>query len=443
VLLVLGSLAVVNVLSAMYHWRIDTTQRRIHSLSDQTVELLKSLDRDVQAVAFYRDQERGEFEHLLKEYAYHSSRFSYRFVDPDKTPREARSYRIKSYGTTVLEVGQREERLQGADERTLTNAIARAVREGQKVIYFLTGHGEVSVESTARDGFRRLRELLEEANYVVRDGLMLSKTPRVPADCDLLVVAGPRAPFYAGELDSLRAYLERGGDALFLLDPSPPTGLEDVLVDWGVGTGANYIVEGSTMGRLHGFDFSMPMVGRYGEHPVTQKHHGLVTVFLIARTIQAAGTVPGVDVTELAMTSAASWGEVDLSTLNSGKQPRFDEGKDARGPLSLAMAVTAPPRTREVQDRPGSRAKTQLVVFGDSDFANNQLISEAGNADLLLNAVSWLVEEGRLIAIRPKERGYRPVRLTEGEGTRLKWLSLLIIPAIPVVAGVLVWWRRR
>ena len=83
------------------------------------------------------------------------------------------------------------------------------------------------------------------------------------------------------------------------------------------------------------------------------------------------------------------------------------------------------------------------MVFGDSDFANNQFFGAQGNGDLFLNSVSWLLEEGEMISIRPREPGHRPVSLTQRDAQWIRWLSLLVLPAIPVIAGVLVWWRRR
>ena len=60
-------------------------------------------------IAFYRESERGDYEQLLKQYAYHSDRFDYRFVDPDKEPVEAMQYAVTRYGITVIEYGDKEE----------------------------------------------------------------------------------------------------------------------------------------------------------------------------------------------------------------------------------------------------------------------------------------------------------------------------------------------
>ncbi len=439
VLMVLGILIVVNFLAARYSRRFDLTEENIYSLSDQTVTLLDSLEVDVRVTAFFRDRDRQKLESLLKEYAYYSERFSYRFVDPDREPAEARRYGIKSYGTSVIEAGEKEERLVTRVEKDLTNGIAKAIREGTKIIYFLAGHGEVSTGNADREGYQKVREALLDINYEVRDSLILAQARQVPDDCDLLVVAGPRKPLFESEVDLIRTYLEGGGAGLFLLDPGVVTGLDRMLEGWTVRVHDDFVVDGSAVGRVYGLDLSMPVAAKYGKHPVTAKHAGLMTFFRMARSVSRTGTAVGVEAVELVHTSKQSWGETEFA----GEKPKFDPESERRGPLSIAVAVKADPKRRQLRLGDAADRKTRMVVFGDSDFANNQFFSAQGNGDLLLNAVSWLLEEGELIAIRAKERSFRPILLTLRDETWMFILSLVILPALPVVAGIVVWWRRR
>jgi ABC-type uncharacterized transport system involved in gliding motility auxiliary subunit len=60
-----------------------------------------------------------------------------------------------------------------------------------------------------------------------------------------------------------------------------------------------------------------------------------------------------------------------------------------------------------------------------------------------MNAVSWLMEEGDLISIRPKMWAFRGVIMSAEDLWWLTWLSVVIIPAIPVVIGIGVWRKRR
>ena len=443
ILIVLGITVGVNLLGIFYQYRFDTTEGGIYSLSDQTVSMLNSLQHDVSVISFFREQERKTVEPLLREYAYHSDNFSYRVIDPDRAPVEARRFKVKAYGTSVVISGEREERISTTEEKDLTNAIAKAVQQKKKVVYFLTGHGEASTGSDGRSGYLRIRNLLVEANYEVRDSLLLV-TESVPGDCDLLVIAGPKTSMYPAEIDAIQSYFEGGKAAgLILLDPGFRSGLEPLLEAWSVVLNGDLVIEKSTIGKTLGMDYSMPAVARYAKHPVTEKHEGLMTVFQMAQSLQQRGTLPGVQVTKLAMTSASSWGERDLSNLRSRSVPTFDAAWDLSGPLTLAVALEGELNTKLRADTDHTDRSARIVVFGDSDFANNQLLSMQGNADLFLNAAAWAVDEGTQISIRPKERGYRPITLSVNEGQWIKMLSMVFIPGLPVLVGLIVWWRRR
>ena len=85
----------------------------------------------------------------------------------------------------------------------------------------------------------------------------------------------------------------------------------------------------------------------------------------------------------------------------------------------------------------------KLIVFGDSDFARNKYFFSSDNADLLLNSVNWLAEDYDLISIRPKLIPLRVLVLNKRQREFVKWSSWFLPPAIMLLAGGFVWWRRR
>ncbi|MDA0748001.1 MAG: Gldg family protein, partial [bacterium] len=312
-------------------------------------------------------------------------------------------------------------------------------RTRQKTVYFLTGHGERAPEDFFRFGYNKAKLALQDVNYAIRDTLLLARVHQVPDDCDLLVVAGPKTLLFPAEIDSIESYLAAGGAGFFLLDPEVETGLAPMLAKWNIGVNNDYVVDGSGVGKLFGLDYTMPVAAEYATHPVTEKHKGLMTFFRHARSITRLADSAEMQVVELVKTSPASWRETTLGN----EKPRFDNGKDVRGPVSLAVAVKAKPGRPRVWGNDAGVRFTQIVVFGDSDFASNQFFDVQGNGDLFLNAVGWLLEEGDLIAIRPKERSIRRVDLTLSDVRWIRWLSMVILPAIPIFIGIVVWWRRR
>src|SRR3989304_1231239 len=53
IVLVLAIIVFVEAISAKHHVRVDMTQNKRYSLSEQTEKVLKGLNREVEALAFY------------------------------------------------------------------------------------------------------------------------------------------------------------------------------------------------------------------------------------------------------------------------------------------------------------------------------------------------------------------------------------------------------
>ena len=151
---------------------------------------------------------------------------------------------------------------------------------------------------------------------------------------------------------------------------------------------------------------------------------------------QKVANYPGVTVETIFKSTARSWGETDLKN----PEATFDEKKDLKGPLSMAVAVT-----KEVKPagEKGPATKARLVVVGDSDFAVNSYFSMQGNGNLFLNMLSWLASDEDLISIRPKAPEDRRVILSQSQQRRLLYLTVFILPGAVLVAGISVWQRRK
>jgi ABC-type uncharacterized transport system involved in gliding motility auxiliary subunit len=82
-------------------------------------------------------------------------------------------------------------------------------------------------------------------------------------------------------------------------------------------------------------------------------------------------------------------------------------------------------------------------VFGDSDFATNQLLLEFRNRDLFLNSVNWLLGDVEAISIRPNQARASRLELSQEQFLQIRYLSLFVLPEAIAVLGVLAWWSRR
>jgi ABC-type uncharacterized transport system involved in gliding motility auxiliary subunit len=435
ILVVFAIIGVVEAFSARHSARLDLTENKRRSLSPQTIQLLKGLKDDVNAVGFFRADQPGKrvAEDLFKQYAAHAGKkFTWKVVDPDADPAQARRYGIESYGTIVLETKTRSEKVLDAEEEKLTNALVKLTREGKRVVYVVQGHGEHELGNTDRPGFSEAKGALEKANYDVKP-LVLARAAAVPADAAVVVIPGPRTDLFPPEADALDAYLGKGGKALVMIDPPLPAKIQDaalkkLLAHWGVDLGDNLVVELSPIGRLFGIGPEVPIIQQYEPHPITRDLGGITTLFPLTRTVTPLKTLPtGVNVQPLAKTSPESWGETDRDALEKGTAK--PDPQDPKGPLPVAAVVT--------------KDKARIVVYGTSNLATNQFLNVQGNRDFFLNTVSWLAEQEDQITVRPKDVKSSPIFLSAQQGRVVLLLPLVVLPGLVLAGGIVALVRRR
>ena len=463
-LILIGILAFVNLIGSRYSHRLDTTATQRFSLAELTINVLQGLNQDVHVVSFLRSTgpeatTRFQLEDLLSQYQYHSKRISYEFVDPDREPSIARQYNITTYGSIVFESQGKTEHLTRSNEESITNALVKVTRKGKKTIYFLEGHGEHGINLSDPNGYSMLQQSLQNQSYEVKSLSLLTEST-VPSDCAALIVAGAKKDLLSNEAAVLEGYLKRGGRALFLLDPDFPAKSADfssLLANWFVKIGNDVVIDASPAGRNMGMGVYAPTVQQYTPHPVT-KNFRQASILPMTRSVDtAAASADSNQIQTLAMTGDRSWAETTFpkdaqDAMQS--EPVFDQGKDTMGPISVAVVVTADPRIRtrdlstltpqELGTLPKEHElKTRLVVIGNSIFAANAYFGLPGNGDLVMNAINWLAEEEDLIAIRPKSSDTRLVQISITQMWNIFMITGVLAPIGILIAGIVVWWKRR
>ncbi len=457
VILFLAILVAINWIANRQNQRWDLTEGSQFSLSDQTRQILRSLDQPVVIKAFYRSSDGSEIQlrDRLEQYAYESSQVSVEYIDPDRDPTAARRYEVQQYGTVVFEYNGRVERTTTADEQSLTNALKKAIEGQAKKIYFVQGHGERDPMASDVDGYSGIADGLKSDNFEIETVTLIQQPDgAVPADATMLVVAGPKTDLLAPELQAIRDYLDRQGKVMLLIDPPDeadapePSGLIALARDYGIAVGNDVAVDVSGVGQLLGTNELTP-VGAPTPHPITERFR-LMTGFPLARSAAPIeGGVEGRLAQRVVETSPQSWAESDLKRLfASGETERNLDAGDTAGPVSIAAAVSvippAPEPTPEEPETPAApRAETRLLVVGDSDFASNRALGFQGNRDLYLNMANWLAQQENLIAIRPKDPSNRGIALTADQQARINWIAFLGVPLLLIGNAIRVWWKRR
>ena len=414
--------------------RWDLTPNQSYSLSPQTTKVLKELKNDLTIYVFDRESGFRGRRDLLDNYSALTPRVTVRYVDPDRQPSLAGQFGIRNYGTVVVAGGDRHFEAQSSTEEGLTNAIVRLLK-GQKTVYFIQGHGERDVDSSDRAGYGRVKKQLENENRQVKTLVLLQKM-EVPADCSLLVIAGPRNDFLAQEVETIKKYLTGGGRALFLLDPGMElTNLAKLLADWNVTLRNDLAIDENPVAQLVGASPSMPLILKYGSSPIVQPLARTATLFPLTRSFEVGKEYKaGVSAESLCETSPDSFGVADFDP--KVREVRYRAGKDTKGPLSVAVAGT-------IAGEGEKKTEGRFVAVGTSMLAVNTYLPFEGNRDLFMNMVSWLSAEEDLISIRPKPPESQRLNMTAQQMRRVLYLGVFGLPILIIALGTSVWWRRR
>jgi ABC-type uncharacterized transport system involved in gliding motility auxiliary subunit len=428
----LGALAVLIYIADRHNASWDWTKTKRHTLSPQTLKIVRSINKEVNVVAFYdlNTQEFVQVRDLLKRYEAANPKIKVRVVDPIREPALARQYEVTGTGVTVFEADGRKERVSFGGEKEFTGALLKVTKDKKPTIYFLQGHGEHPYDGFGDEGYGMLKSGLERLNYQVK-ALKLLTEKTVPKDCDVLVIAGAQQDLLPQEKQAIKAYLDKGGRLLLMLEPDPAPGFSDWLNEWGLETKVGAVVEPAN--NILG-DAAAIFAFGFRPHDITQPFQkaGQATqavLFVTARPLKRKSNVPsGVTLTELIETSPSSWREEKLQGAVQ-KEPNEESG-----PFILAAAV---------EKATNGKRKMRAVVLADSDFCTNRFIRNLSNGPFAANCLHWLAEEDILLDIPPKDEPPQRLFLSREQAIFTFVWSVIVLPLAILTSGLIVWWTRR
>jgi hypothetical protein len=454
----------VNYLAARHFERLPLSRLAQTELSPQTRRILESVTNNVRVTIYY-DREEPLYNlvnGLLKEYKFANARIAVETIDYNRDAAAAQlikdKFKLAADKNLVIFTCNNnkkivyEKELSDLDLEPMISGKSKEVRRSTfkgellftSAIYsvttpralkacFLTGHGEHLANDTDRDqGFSKFAGMLKDLN--IDWGFA---TNDIPADCSLLIIAGPKYALNPEELAKIETYLNNGGRALVLFNlfsAERSTGLEKVLADWGVEVGPRVVMD--PLSSTAGHDL---VASYFGRHAISAPliNSGLHMVY--PRPIRKAGRgthkTDAPNVAELVFTSPGGTivGEI------RDRVP-YPSPTDVRTNVPLAVAV----EKGKLQGLTAERGTTRLVVVGDSVFWANNMLDNLANHDFAALTVNWLLDRSQLLgSLAPRPiREYRLV-MTKSEVTAVQWILLLGMPGTVLLLGAAVWVQRR
>ena len=452
-LVVLGIFFIVALLIRNVDWKIDMTQNHIYSLSQQTKDVLGNLKDDIKVYVFYiKNREDQRVDRLLNTYKKYSAHLKIEYIDVLKNPERIKQYsdiyldaqydanpvsvvfespkRVKVINHTDM-ISSSNGQAEFEGEQKFTNAIRYISIEKLPVIYYIQGHREPSA-----DKFALQSELLKKENYNVNP-LNLLTEKKIPTDADIILDVSPQSAFMPEEVTEIKRYVNNGGKAVFFIDPpidakQDVSALKEMIKEWGIEVQEYIAVEGTQNRTYQNAVWILPQIQN---HNITEPiiSAGLNILVPYSRTFKT-NNKNGFTVESLLKTSSNSWGKLEIKANKLGK-----EKGDITGPLDLAVTAS-----KQISDKTGKKiGETRIIVAGSSSAINENVLQNPGNYDFFLNIFGWVKGETNEITIRPKPSLYSSLTMNNTQRVVTILIVLIFIPLAILIAGLLVWTRRK
>lgn len=444
---------VINAVPTKYT-EFDISTGQMFTLSETTVSMMKSLDKDVTAYFLAETgNEDTNISRILDRYAGESSHFTWQQRDPALYPTFADQYDAgdASTNSVIIVCGDNHTVVDYSDmydysyssnysytmnfdaENALTTAIAQVTRENTYTMYALTGHGESSLGSDFTD-------TLANAGVTVTD--LNLNTGEIPSDAAALIINVPQADLSDLDADALRGYLSDGGKVIVatsLLYDTP--NLDAVLAEYGMERQAGLLVE--TDANYYAYRYAgtylLPSIksnditsgmadGMFVFAPSAQ---GIITLddTDASQTEETAESASSLTHTALLSTSVNAYSMLDYETatvLQKGDN-------DPTGSFDLAVAA----------EDESTGAQLVWINCGNIFLDEINAAVSGGNAQFLGSIVNWMNGEENNVVIDAKSMSAETLTIPSGVVAPLGVLFVFLVPLVFLVAGIFISVVRR
>jgi ABC-2 type transport system permease protein len=473
ILAMLVLLLAVNYFSFNHYARADFSRSQKFVLSDQTKRVLRELKKPVRVTVFFSptvlSPETALFpdvQNLLKELIFSGrNKIEVEYVDPTRDLSRARElqdqYKFSASENVLIldydgrsnfvpvsemadfdmgpvEAGEPPRLLAFKGEQALTNGMIALISPERLKVYFLEGHGEPTIGTGTPLGV--FKDYTERQN-VSAAPLSFASLDAVPSDCAAVVIVAPQVDIQEREASILANYWKANARLLVLLDAKAQTPrLNSILKQAGVIPLDNRVLRTVRLPFATGIlrDVTAEFLPK---NAITKRMVGInillpgATQSLTFDTAQSQAA--GVQIWPLIQAGEEFWGETDYVT-DEKKGVRYDEGKDAGQPVYVAIAAAR----GGVKDERVEVESAKLVVVGNSEFALDAALNQQG-LDFLLSSMNWLLDRGQLTGVVPKTVQHFSLHLSDAELSSIAFYTMVVLPGVAALAGLIVWSRRR
>ncbi|MBE2183450.1 MAG: GldG family protein [Anaerolineae bacterium] len=459
-LLLIGIIALTYLLLTQAAFTLDMTQNRNFTLSSETKQLLNRINRPIQLTGFYTSRNlrsREVDEQFFRQYTVESDGLIHvQYIDPEESPAMANAYGATFDGQLFISYLDAEGNVDSSSlarvprgvnqERDITQAISRLLMAGSIKVYFETGLGERETLDSGTEGLTGINSGIQESGMITAP-LNLAEIAEngggIPSDAAAVIFARPLRDLTQSEVDVISRYLDRGGSLLIMSDVlfTDDAFLKEDGVfnqylwdNYGIRALDAAVVDPDASGQTPLDIISAAVFTDTDIGARLDPSADTPTLFRLARPVEVnlTSAPPNVANGRVIMTTTSGWGETDLAALGATNTYSFDAASDITGPVSTV--VWSSNLTND----------SRIVLIGDSDFVTNGQVLNGGNGILFTDSLVWISHYGEQIEFAPQAfaAGLPTIFVSQQQIDFVVFLTVLLMPAAMLVAGLSVWGRR-
>ncbi len=453
IVLIVAFTLIVNVLASKivskYNLKFDMTLSHLYSISDETKELIGSLDKEVKIYVICQSRDAiTEFAEMFDRYDVCSDLLTVEYINPDTDLLFIDKYEELgieiSLNSIIVECGDNRRVLALSDmyqfstdgaltvfngESMVTSAVMNVVDDKADTVAVLMGHGE--------DVPLVLQSQLISYGYDVA-GIVLNK--EVPDEVGCMLILGPQSDFSGTEIAYLDSYLKKGGSVLYFKDADMKdlNNLDAVLEEWGIRFEHKAVMDSSYNIKSN----QMYVVANFIEHDINKyfKSHNYYVVTPVINSInQDFSNASGSKVSVILASSDYAYARA----INNESDDRSlaKQAADEDGPFVLAVASE-----RDFTQEDDTTSTGKIFAMGTHRFYSDELLesSSTGNSAYMKEVISWATgNNDTAYSIVGKQVGAESLSVTSRQ---IKIFSIVLIGIIPVLlicSGAMVILKRR
>ncbi len=444
--LVVAAVIVVNLLigavATKVNTKIDLTAGRVLDFADETIEVAKKLEKEVNIYSLVpevEDEVLKSLDQILIRYQQLSNKINYERIDTVSNPQFLQKYMGDSTQFNVYSIifecgdkfkvvdindtvtmNQQTGQVQSLSaEQKFTSALMYVANEATVKVGVVQGHNEVPFDS-----FDSI--VLEPENY---DAVEINlSTSAIPEDVNMLIIPSPQRDFTPDEINTLDAYFDRGGSAQLLINFYTETFpvLEGYLKEWGVTLYNGFVMEESSSKFISYPNYIIPEIipGEITDDIIS---NNILMVYPIARGMKIEKT-PNVENMDLLISSNTSYVRTNLQSNETAKT----DG-DIDGPVVVATMLS----------RFSPNGSPKFMIMGGTGIFEAFELSAYANKDFYYNSMAFMTDSPDSIYIRPKDISPSILAMPAMSALVFAGITVIVIPLIILIAGFVVWFKRR